>query len=291
MKRKSTIYAGMLGALIAAFFMFTGGITSSVITAGKPVLSEFTLATASPVIYGKLAFKIYAKNTTIDEDDCARPKQQYQTARDLSGTLIITRGNVVVDSTNFTMAVETGDKENGFTGIFVDTTVINTPGTYTATALFYDTMNGRSRDSLTATSTMTFTVSTGSETPLIAGTYRLESFTAMPTSGSGAPYRYTNSSSSNILTINEDGHSAKLDINMQLGADAIATYPYLEQSSYVYSATGEYRIIRNGSSTAFRIEYEKSAFVTFDFTFDGMLLTLNYSKNGTSYVMKFMRKV
>lgn len=288
MKHTSILYLGLLGSMLAAFFMFSGGITDANgdSTYIAPTLSNFTLNTAPAAIYARLPFRITAINESHEYDKSAC-RDVYFTARDLVGKLAITQGSALIDTTDFTFVSETGDDHSGFTGTFADTIVINLPGTYTATVTFYDSNDpGKAK----STSTLTFTVGAGSETPLAAGTYKLMTFAATPAPGSGTPYAYTNNTTTNTVTILQDGHTASMAINLQFGDAVLAAHPYLQQSAYTYNATGEYSIVNSGSGKAFKIEYEDSAYLIFNFTFDGSTLTLNYSNNGTAYVMTFVKQ-
>ncbi|RPI01800.1 MAG: hypothetical protein EHM64_15145 [Ignavibacteriae bacterium] len=286
MKNKSAVYLILLGLMITTFFMFTGGITDqSDLNYRAPTLSNFTIGSSSPVIYARLPFKISAKNESYERKDCK--KEDYYSARNLIGTLTITQGTAVIQKSDFIMLSEEGSSGEGYTGTFVDTVVMNSVGSYTATASFYDVY-----DTLQAntTATLTFTVGVGSEIPLSAGTYSLSTFTARCVSGANPPFTYTNTSSSNSLVINGDGLTASMGINMQFGANVLAQYPCLENSSYSYNATGGFSVVSNGSSKSFTIEYQSSAFATFNFTFDGTNLTLNYSKNGSDFELKFVKQ-
>jgi len=288
MKQKSILYLILLGSMIAAFFLFTGGITDSN-NEGAPVLSSFTIGTSSPVIYAKIPFSILAFNDHYKESDdhCV---VTYNTARDLVGSLVITQGATVVNSSNFYFVSETGEKGKGkgFTGTFVDTVIINNAGTYTATAKFYDSQATQTKN--TSTLTMTFTVGDGSEIPLSAGTYRLSTFTAACASSTQPPYTYTNTSASNTLVINPDGLTASLNINMQMGSNVLTQYPCLGDSSYNYNASGNFSVVKENGVKYLKIEYENSAFVNFNFSYDGTNLTLNYSKNGSNYVLNFVKQ-
>ncbi|RPI01892.1 MAG: hypothetical protein EHM64_14980 [Ignavibacteriae bacterium] len=289
MKNKSAVYLLLLGLMITAFFIFTGGITDSSSGVSDVILlSNFSLKAASPEIYAKLPFSIEAYNPRHDkEKDPNKCVDEYYTARDLSGTLEISQqgSNAVVGSSSFIFVSEAGNKSDGFTGTFVDTISINNPGNYVATAKFSN--NSISGGGLT-TSILNFTVGAGSKTALAAGTYRLSTFKA--TCASGGSYTFSNAAASNSLVINADMVSASLNMDMRFGPNVKAQYPCLQDSSYNYSASGNFSVLTSGSSQSFKIEYENSAFVTFDFTFDGVNLILNYSKNGSSYEMSFVKQ-
>jgi hypothetical protein len=285
MKQKSILYLILLGSMILAFFMFTGGVTGLADTVyNAPDLSDLILTNSTPVIYDRLPFRIQATNNSHKDKDC---KDEYYSTRELIGSLVITQGNkVVVDTTRFILAGESQSAAGkAYTGTFVDTLTMNNPGTYTATAIFYN-----SNDPLQpkSTKTLTFTVGVGSVIPLTAGTYQLKTFTAQ--CASGGTYSYTNTASTNNLVINSDLVSASLNITMQMGASAFSQYPCLQDSSYNYNASGNYSIGLENGIEYFRIEYQNSAFVNFNFSYDGTNLTLNYSKNGSNFVMTFVKQ-
>ena len=287
MKQKSIVYLLLLGMTIAAFFMFTGGITDNKDdTTTPPSLSNFTLKAAAPVIYAKLPFEIQAFNnrTTYNSSAC---KDEYYTTRDLVGSLVIKDqgSNTIVDSSEFIFVSEDGGEFRGYTGVFADTVSLNYTGNYTATARFYNSLDTLKSSSI---STLNFSVGAGSAIQLSPGTYQLSSFSATCTSG--GTYTYTNSSASNKLVINADRISAALNIQMTMGASALAQYPCLKEATYNYNASGNYTIGSNNGSQYFRIEYENSAFVNFNFSFDGINLSLNYTDNGSSYSMSFVKQ-
>jgi hypothetical protein len=287
MKQKSIVYLILLGSIIVAFFMFTGGITDG--TNGIIDLSNFKLNATSPEIYGKLPFSINAFNPNHDKDrDPSKCVDEYYTARDLTGTLEITQqgSSSIISSSSFIFVSETGSNSGGYTGIFVDTISLNYAGNYIATAKFTtNTMPGKPASA----TTLNFTVGNGSVIPLSAGTYRLSTFKAACASGGGS-YTFTNASISNNLIINADGLTASLDINMRMGSNILGQYPCLQDSSYNYSASGNFTVMSNGGSKYFKIEYQNSAFVTFDYSFDGTNLSLGYSKNGSNYELKFIKQ-
>jgi hypothetical protein len=270
--------------MIAAFFMFTGGVTSSSTNYGAPSLTNFSLLSASSVIYAKLPFSIQAENKSYKHKDC---DDEYFPARDLVGSLIIKQGATVIGTSSFIFISQAGSDKGGYTGTFVDTVVINNAGTYTATATFYDSNDP---GKVKSTMTLSFSVGNGSVTPLSAGTYRLSSFTAACASSVLPPYTFTNSSASNNLILNADGITASLNVSMHMGSAVLTQYPCLQDSSYNYSASGNYTVVSNGSSKYFNIEYQPSAFVNFNYTFDGTNLVLNYSKNGSAYILSFVKQ-
>jgi hypothetical protein len=284
MKQKSMMYLFLLISMIAAFFMFTGGITSSSPTYASPSLSNFTFIASPAVIYAKLPFSIQAENKSHKHPDC---DDEFFSARDLIGFLVIKQGSTVIATSSFIFVSQSGSDKGGYTGTFVDTVIINNAGTYTATATFYDSNDP---NKVPSTMNLSFSVGFGSETPLSAGTYRLSSFTAACASSSLAPYTYTNTSASNNLIINSDGLTASLNITMHMGPSVLTQYPCLQDSSYNFSAAGNYSVVSTGSSKFFNIEYQPSAFVNFDYTFDGTNLSLNYSKDGSAYIMSFVKQ-
>jgi hypothetical protein len=284
MKQKSMIYLFLLISMIAAFFIFTGGITSTSTNYVSPSLTNFSLLSASPVIYAKLPFSIQAENKSYNHKDC---DDEYSSARDLVGSLVIKQGATVIGTSSFIFISQSGSDKGGYTGTFVDTVVINNAGTYTATATFYDSNDP---NKVPSTMNLSFSVGFGSETPLSAGTYRLSSFTAACVSSTLPPFTFTNTSASNNLIINSDGLTASLNINMHIGYSVITQYPCLQDSSYNFSAAGNYSVVSTGSSKFFNIEYQPSAFVNFDYTFDGTNLSLNYSKDRSAYIMSFVKQ-
>ena len=286
MKQKSIFYLILLGSMILLFFMFTGGITSYRDYIGAPTLTKFTLATASPVIYTKLPFSIIAHNTSTKDDGCDHT--DFLTTRDLVGSLTITQGTTVVHSSSFIFMSEYGDKrDGGFFGTFVDTVILNNVGTYTETATFYDIYDSVKTKTK---ETLTFTVGDGSEIPLSAGTYKLSTFTAACASSTRSPYTYANTSASNTLVIHPDGLTASLNINMQMGSTVLTQYPCLGDTSYNYNASGNFSVVKENGAKYLKIEYENSAYVNFNFAFDGTNLGLNYSKNGSNYVLNFVKQ-
>jgi hypothetical protein len=90
MKTKSIIYLFLLISMIAAFFMFTGGVTTGGTYYNAPSLTSFNLLSASPVIYAKLPFSIQAENKSYKHKDC---DDEYYSARDLTGSLVIKQGS------------------------------------------------------------------------------------------------------------------------------------------------------------------------------------------------------
>jgi hypothetical protein len=283
MKQKSIFYLILLGSMILTFFMFTGGITDTTYNFAAPTLSSFAVGTSSPIIYDKLPFSISALNHHY-KHNC---DDEYYTARDLVGSLTITQGTAVVDTSSFIFVSETGGDKNGYTGSFADSVVMNNAGTYTATATFYDSQDP---DKEKSTMTLQFTVGLGSEIPLSAGTYQLSTFTAACASSTQPPYTYTNTSASNTLVINPDGLTASLNINMQMGSNVLTQYPCLGDSSYNYNASGNFSVVKENGAKYLKIEYENSAYVNFNFSFDGTNLGLNYSKNGSNYVLNFVKQ-
>jgi hypothetical protein len=283
MNKKSKIYIFFLTLMIASFFIFTGGITDSTYYYAAPTLSSFAVGTSSPVIYDKLPFSIIAVNNHY-KHDC---NDEYYTARDLVGSLKITQGATVVDTSSFIFVSETGGDKSGYSGSFVDSIVINNAGTYTATATFYDSQDPKKEKS---TMTLQFTVGLGSEIPLSAGTYQLSTFTAACASSTLPPYTYPNTSASNTLVIHPDGLTASMNINMQLGSNVLTQYPCLGDTSYNYIASGNFSVVKENGAKYLKIEYENSAYVSFHFSFDGTNLGLNYSKNGSNYVLNFVKQ-
>jgi len=278
------IYLFLLISMITAFFMFTGGVTSTSTNFVSPGLTNFSLLSASPVIYAKLPFSIQAENKSYEHKDC---DDEYYSARNLTGSLVIKQGSTVIATSSFIFVSQSGSDKGGYIGTFVDTVVINNAGTYTATATFYDSNDP---NKVPSTMNLSFSVGFGSATPLSAGTYRLSSFTAACASSSLAPYTFSNTSASNNLIINADGLTASLNIHMLMGSSVLTQYPCLQDSSYNFSAAGNYSVVSTGSSKFFSIEYQPSAFVNFDYTFDGKNLSLNYSKDGSAYIMNFIKQ-
>jgi len=283
MYKKSKIYIFFLTLMIASFFIFTGGITDSTYSFAAPSLSSFAIGTSSPIIYNKLPFSIIAINNHY-KHNC---DDEYYTARDLIGSLKITQGATVVDTSNFVFVSETGGDKTGYTGSFVDSVVMNNAGTYTATATFYDSQDP---DKKKSTMTLQFTVSLGSEIPLSAGTYQLSTFTAACASSTRSPYTYANTSASNTLVIHPDGLTALLNINIQMGSNVLTQYPCLGDTSYNYNANGNFSVVKENGAKYLKIEYENSAYVNFNYSFDGTNLGLNYSKNGSNYVLNFVKQ-
>jgi hypothetical protein len=286
MNKKSKIYIFFLTLMIASFFIFTGGITDSTVS-GVPTLSDFAMKTSSPAIYVKIPFSIHAVNTQKEENS-SNCHKEYQTSRDLSGTLEIRQSgsNALISKSDFIFVSETGDKTNGFTALFVDTISVNYTGNYKAIARFG--LGENLQDNEAAKDSINFIAGSGSAIPLTAGTYRLKTFTAQ--CASGGTYTYTNSAATNNLVINSDLISASLNITMLMGTSALSQYPCLQDSNYNYNASGNYSIGLENGSEYFKIEYENSAFVNFNFSYDGKNLTLNYSKNGSIYVMNFVKQ-
>ena len=111
MKQKSMIYLFLLGSMIAAFFMFTGGVTSSSPTLcfSKPFqfyLHELLLQLSMH----KLPFSIQAENKSYRHKDC---DDEYSTARDLIGSLVIKQGATVVGHRALSLSVESGSDKGG----------------------------------------------------------------------------------------------------------------------------------------------------------------------------------
>jgi hypothetical protein len=224
-----------------------------------------------------------AFNSSYDKPKCDK---EYSTARDLIGTLVIRQGSTIIDSSNFIFVSETGSKSSGYTGTFVDSVILNNTGTYTATATFYEVTDPAKQKSV---ATLSFTVGVGSAIPLSAGTYKLSSFTAMCVN-SVAKYTYNNVLDTNKVILNADGVTASMSMDINIAPSTLALYPCLDTTSYSYSASGNYSVFISQGNEYFKIEYQNSAFVNFNFTFDGTNLTLNYSKNGSDFELKFIKQ-
>lgn len=284
MDKTNIKYFGLLGVVIASFFFFTGGVNSKSLYTKGPTINKVKADPAPTQIYSKVVIDAEVTNNSYEDDDCKK-EEYYQSAESLTGKVTIKKDGQTIVTDDYVYKrddTNPGSRHGHFTYNYT----FNSIGVYTLISEFtsdYNNSIAKSKD------TTTVAVTDGSITPLLPGTYNLVTFKYYPVNILTPLEKYGKDVLGNsYLTINSD-NTASLHANVTFDADTRAKYPDLAQN-YKYDATGKMSIEQDpvSKSYVFKVEYNKSVYAIFNYSYDGSVINLSYKdQKNNQYFLTF----
>ncbi|MCU7496525.1 MAG: hypothetical protein HF314_07760 [Ignavibacteria bacterium] len=280
MYKTNVKYLCLLTVIIAGFFIFTGGVTSTEndVTYNNfaPQIDDVSASSSPAQIYDKVTFNALVQNKSYEHNSCNNTNTPSSPEK-LNSKITILKGSETIATGQYTY-------KTNFTFDYV----FSFPGQYTVISEFTSSNEG---DNKTSTKTITLDVKEGSITTLQPGTFTLVNFKHISTSNP-TPFEVNGAAAlgNSYLTIKGD-NTASMHTNATFDPSVVRNYPALTQN-YKYDVSGKWVIEKNPNTGLyeFRIEYNNSVYAAYNYTYNGSTMTLSYKdKNNNEFILTFSK--